>query len=408
MRYQLNLTQLIINYQCWERAERLSREEGSVKTFKIPPQIPPTTASAMPVSLAVCETANVVNAALRESLGVGVNVAGSVGGCVAATASRSGTGSGSGSAADEAKTGDDSLNDNLQSQIVANAKRVLFAKIEYEEVKNYSESVLAKLKSKYIVIEPDNNFGNNKTNGKAVGSNGHGKWLSSSLSSFIFSCCLFLSQCIWQSAHKFSRRAAVNMCMYSWSRKCLDQIKMHTFVLFIFRNSCIQWKLIFFFFICLPLNMYSHFWFCQNTVLTNCMWVHCVCNVYFAIFWTTSSRVNKHIFSYPVWLCCTTYEQRRRRRSRSNRSSGSVCVCAWVVYVVVSYKQTAKEKHTKQNKYKIVKSELDRQRQRRRPRQRAHYTFLLLSTSESQRIAELKKTCRCRGQLLLAAFNQVN
>ncbi|XP_034481198.1 ubiquitin carboxyl-terminal hydrolase 36 isoform X2 [Drosophila innubila] len=122
----------------------------------------------MPVSLAVCETANVVNAALRESLGV--NVAGSVGGCVAATASRSG----SGSAADEAKTGDDSLTDNLQSQIVANAKRVLFAKIEYEEVKNYSESVLAKLKSKYIVIEPDNNnFGNNKTNGKAVGSNGH-------------------------------------------------------------------------------------------------------------------------------------------------------------------------------------------------------------------------------------------
>ncbi|KAL7734046.1 hypothetical protein ACLKA6_011731 [Drosophila palustris] len=120
----------------------------------------------MPVSLAVCETANVVNAALRESLGV--NVGGSVGGCVAATVSRSG----SGSAADEAKTGDDSLTDNLQSQIVANAKRVLFAKIEYEEVKNYSESVLAKLKSKYIVIEPDNNgasscnFGNNnKTNG---------------------------------------------------------------------------------------------------------------------------------------------------------------------------------------------------------------------------------------------------
>ncbi|KAH8302503.1 hypothetical protein KR044_007554 [Drosophila immigrans] len=126
----------------------------------------------MPVSLAVCETANVVNAALRESLGVGV------GGCVAATAanrSGSGAGSSSGSAAagDEARTGDDAagVSDNLQSQIVASAKRVLFAKIEYEEVKNYNESVLAKLKSKYIVIEPDNN----KTNGagKMVNSNGH-------------------------------------------------------------------------------------------------------------------------------------------------------------------------------------------------------------------------------------------
>lgn len=161
----------------------------------------------MPVSLAVCETANVVNAALRESLGV------NVGGCVAATASRSG------SAADEAKTGDDSLNDNLQSQIVANAKRVLFAKIEYEEVKNYSESVLAKLKSKYIVIEPDNNFGNNKTNsnnstGKVVGSNGHGKWLSSSLSSFIFSGCSF-STYLAIGAIIFQARALVNMCMYS-------------------------------------------------------------------------------------------------------------------------------------------------------------------------------------------------
>ncbi|XP_060652138.1 ubiquitin carboxyl-terminal hydrolase 36 [Drosophila nasuta] len=124
----------------------------------------------MPVSLAVCETANVVNAALRESLGVNVGV----GGCVAATAANNRSGSGAGSAADEARTGDDAagVTDNLQSQIVASAKRVLFAKIEYEEVKNYNESVLAKLKSKYIVIEPDNN---NKTNGagKITNSNGH-------------------------------------------------------------------------------------------------------------------------------------------------------------------------------------------------------------------------------------------
>ncbi|KAH8369731.1 hypothetical protein KR093_000742 [Drosophila rubida] len=118
----------------------------------------------MPVSLAVCETANVVNAALRESLGV------NVGGCVAATAVNR---SGSASVSDEAKTGDDAagVTDNLQSQIVASAKRVLFAKIEYEEVKNYNESVLAKLKSKYIVIEPDNNKANGA--GKIVNSNGH-------------------------------------------------------------------------------------------------------------------------------------------------------------------------------------------------------------------------------------------
>lgn len=135
----------------------------------------------MPVSLAVCETANVVNAALRESLGSGI---GGGGGCVAAAAGRSSAGSSSGSAAgvDEAKIGDISGTDNLQSQIVANAKRVLLAKIEYEEVENYHESVLAKLKSKYIVIKPDNNGAANcnyKTNGnaagKAVGSNGHGE-----------------------------------------------------------------------------------------------------------------------------------------------------------------------------------------------------------------------------------------
>lgn len=142
----------------------------------------------MPVSLAVCETASVVNAALRESLGSS---------CVAATAaSRSGSGGGGSllgsSSGDEANTaGNDSATDNLQSQIVANAKRVLMSKIEYEEVENYHDSVLAKLKSKYIIIKPDNNgtnggpspsncnFANNKMNGNSAGklgtSNGHGK-----------------------------------------------------------------------------------------------------------------------------------------------------------------------------------------------------------------------------------------
>ncbi|ALC43418.1 scny [Drosophila busckii] len=82
----------------------------------------------MPVSLAVCETASIVNSALRESLGV-VNVSG----CLPAASSRSANGS----AKDEAaKNGDDSANDNLQSQIVANAKRVLLAKIDYEESSN--------------------------------------------------------------------------------------------------------------------------------------------------------------------------------------------------------------------------------------------------------------------------------
>lgn len=82
--------------------------------------------------------------------------------------------------------GNDSATDNLQCQIVANAKRVLMSKIEYEEVENYHDSVLAKLKSKYIIIKPDNNgatsncnFGNNKMNGNSAGkvgaSNGHGK-----------------------------------------------------------------------------------------------------------------------------------------------------------------------------------------------------------------------------------------
>ncbi|XP_017070964.1 ubiquitin carboxyl-terminal hydrolase 36 [Drosophila eugracilis] len=110
----------------------------------------------MPVSMAVCETANVVNAALRESL----------------------SGNTSGSSADQAKTGEDSSG-NLQNHIVANAKRILMAKIEYEEVPNYHESVLENLKSKYIVIKPGGNpgaingFGGKNNTGKVVGANGH-------------------------------------------------------------------------------------------------------------------------------------------------------------------------------------------------------------------------------------------
>ncbi|XP_070854200.1 ubiquitin carboxyl-terminal hydrolase 36-like [Drosophila suzukii] len=109
----------------------------------------------MPVSMAVCETANVVNAALRESLG----------------------GNSSGSSADQAKAGEDSSG-NLQNHLVANAKRILMAKIEYEEVPNYNESVLDNLKSKYIVIKPGNagvinGFGGKNNTGKVVGANGH-------------------------------------------------------------------------------------------------------------------------------------------------------------------------------------------------------------------------------------------
>ncbi|XP_033160007.1 ubiquitin carboxyl-terminal hydrolase 36 isoform X1 [Drosophila mauritiana] len=110
----------------------------------------------MPVSMAVCETANVVNAALRESLGGN---------------------SSAGSSTDQAKSGEDT-NGSLQNHIVANAKRILMAKIEYEEVPNYHESVLENLKSKYIVIKPGNpgainGFSGKNNTGKLVGANGH-------------------------------------------------------------------------------------------------------------------------------------------------------------------------------------------------------------------------------------------
>ncbi|KAH8379928.1 hypothetical protein KR009_008085 [Drosophila setifemur] len=127
----------------------------------------------MPVSVAVCETANVVNAALRESLGVGIG---------------GGGGSGGGAAGSEFKSAGDDSN-TMQNHIVANAKRILMAKIDYEEVPNYHESVLENLKSKYIVIKPTNpanGCNGNATNGnssfasknnnagKIVGANGHG------------------------------------------------------------------------------------------------------------------------------------------------------------------------------------------------------------------------------------------
>ncbi|XP_001353862.4 ubiquitin carboxyl-terminal hydrolase 36 [Drosophila pseudoobscura] len=118
----------------------------------------------MPVSMAVCETANVVNAALRESLGVG-------------NGSR---------AADEAKKtgggGGDDSDSEMHNQIAvsAYAKRILMSKIEYEEVPNYHDSVLEQLKNKYIVIkQPSNNNnssscnGSNFGNSKVVGANGH-------------------------------------------------------------------------------------------------------------------------------------------------------------------------------------------------------------------------------------------
>lgn len=135
----------------------------------------------MPVSVAVCETTNVVNAALRESLGVGIGSGGGAAASRAASAAAS-------ASSDDKSTGEDS--NSLQSHIVANAKRILMSKIEYEEVPNYQESVLESLKSKYIVIKPTNptnscnlngssgntaTFANKNNAGKIVGANGHGK-----------------------------------------------------------------------------------------------------------------------------------------------------------------------------------------------------------------------------------------
>lgn len=84
----------------------------------------------MPVSV-VCEAAS---AALRESL------ANSCGGV------DKGNSSGTNG-------------DNLQSKLMANAKRVLLTKIEYEEVNNYGQTVLDALKTKYIILKPNVNNG---------------------------------------------------------------------------------------------------------------------------------------------------------------------------------------------------------------------------------------------------------
>ncbi|XP_022218721.2 ubiquitin carboxyl-terminal hydrolase 36 isoform X1 [Drosophila obscura] len=120
----------------------------------------------MPVSMAVCETANVVSAALRESLGVGN------GSRAADEAKKTGGGGGG---------GDDS-DSEIHNQIAvgAYAKRILMSKIEYEEVPSYKESVLDHLKSKYIVIkQPSNSNNSSSCNGsnfgssKVVGANGH-------------------------------------------------------------------------------------------------------------------------------------------------------------------------------------------------------------------------------------------
>ncbi|KAH8270496.1 hypothetical protein KR018_010820 [Drosophila ironensis] len=123
----------------------------------------------MPVSVAVCETTNVVNAALRESLGVPVSSSSS-------SSASSVSVSASSSVAEEAKNGKEEAN-SLQGHIVANAKRILMAKIEYEEVPNYQDSVLESLKSKYIVIKPaaGNCNGSNNSNGNSNGNNSFGK-----------------------------------------------------------------------------------------------------------------------------------------------------------------------------------------------------------------------------------------
>lgn len=95
----------------------------------------------MPVSV-VCESAANVNAALRESLSSSI-----------------------GYGADDAKMdGGADDGDSLHDKLAASAKRVLFSKIEYEEVSNYSQTWLDKLKSKYIVLNPSKGGHNNSNN----------------------------------------------------------------------------------------------------------------------------------------------------------------------------------------------------------------------------------------------------
>lgn len=89
----------------------------------------------MPVSV-VCEAAS---AALRESLANSCGV------------DKGNSSVGSNGLLD--------ASDNLQSKLMASAKRVFLTKIEYEEVKNYGQTVLDTLKTKYIILKPNVNNG---------------------------------------------------------------------------------------------------------------------------------------------------------------------------------------------------------------------------------------------------------
>lgn len=91
----------------------------------------------MPVVSVVCEAAN---AAIRESL---ANCGGSAD-------------KGSNSVG---MNGFSDPSENIQSKLVASAKRVLLTKIEYEEVSNYGQTVLDSLKTKYIILKPNVNNG---------------------------------------------------------------------------------------------------------------------------------------------------------------------------------------------------------------------------------------------------------
>ncbi|XP_075163990.1 ubiquitin specific peptidase 36 isoform X2 [Haematobia irritans] len=110
----------------------------------------------MPVSV-VCETTANVNAALREDLfgssggGGGSSCSAAANAKVVATDEQANGSSG--------PTTDDA--ESLHGKLVASAKRVLFSKIEYEEVTNYGQSVLETLKSKYIVLKPTSGINSN-------------------------------------------------------------------------------------------------------------------------------------------------------------------------------------------------------------------------------------------------------
>lgn len=45
--------------------------------------------------------------------------------------------------------------ENFENHLTPTAKQVLSAKIEYESVTNYSNSILSSLQTKYIVLKPN-------------------------------------------------------------------------------------------------------------------------------------------------------------------------------------------------------------------------------------------------------------